>query len=146
MALTIAVGAVIGVAIFGAPGLPPATAEHHIPIAEPDEVVMVSLTEFAIDAVPLTVGEGSLVEFVVKNDGTVEHDFKIGGTEGVSRISPGAERSFQTGPVQGTLTAWCTILGHRENGMEITLQVVDRPKPEGGDEPGTGDSPPESRP
>jgi nitrite reductase (NO-forming) len=145
MTLAIAVGAAIGVAIFGFPGLPPATAEHRIPIRQPDEVVEISLQEFSIGAVPVVLGRGDIVEFAVTNDGSVEHDFKIDGTDGVTRLAPGSERSFQYGPVEGTtVIAWCTILGHRENGMEITLEVVDRPEPADGVPP--GDGPPTDEP
>ncbi len=128
----IAVGAVIGVAIFGAPGLPGASAERRIPTEEPDEIVEVSLREFSIGAVPVSIPRGGVVEFVVVNNGSVQHDFRVNGNEGVSRLDPGSERAFRFGPVEGdSLTAWCTILGHREAGMEITFQVTEQPTPAG---------------
>ncbi len=134
MATSMAAAAAVGVAIFGAPGLPPETSEHHVPFHQPDEVIEITLSEWTIDAIPATVTRGAVVEFVVVNEGTGAHDFKLFGTSGVSRLEPGNRESFQTGPVQGDIVAWCTILGHRDNGMEITLTVVD-PAPTSEDKP-----------
>jgi nitrite reductase (NO-forming) len=128
MAMAMVVGAVIGVAIFGAPGLPGESPEGKIPFAEPDEVINVGLAEFTIAAVPVVVGRDEVIEFVVRNNGTIQHNFKIDGVDGVGNLNPGEERSFVFGPVQGdSLTAWCTVVGHRQQGMEIKLQVVDKP-------------------
>jgi nitrite reductase (NO-forming) len=125
----IVVGATIGVIIFGAPTLPrngPPRSES--PRAEVD----VALVEFSIDASEAEVPRGAIVDFVVTNDGTIQHDFKIDGEDGVPRLDPGSSQRFSFGPVEaGALTAWCTIPGHREQGMEITILVKDVPSDPG---------------
>jgi nitrite reductase (NO-forming) len=112
------VGAAIGVGIFGAPHLPQGG-----PPPPPDLTVEVTLAEFSITASPLEIPSGADVEFTVSNDGELQHDFKIAGQTGVERVPPGGRRSFRYGPVTEDVTAWCTIPGHREQGMEITLPL-----------------------
>ena len=143
MLSALVVGGAIGVAIYGAPGLPPQTREGKVPLREPDEVIEVTLQEWVIAAVPVNLRKGNVVEFKVRNNGTINHNFRIEGLDGTMLLEPGGEESFVWGPVEDTtLTAWCTVLGHRDNGMEITMEIVDRP--EGAPPPGEG--PPDEGP
>jgi len=115
-------GVAVGVAIFGAPGLPQGE-----PPPPPDLTIEVSLQEFSIPAVAEEIPRGAEVEFAVSNDGELQHDFKITGQTGVERVPPGGRSHFRYGPVTEEVTAWCTIPGHREQGMEITLPLSDAP-------------------
>lgn len=114
----IAVGTGIGLAIYGAPHLPPPNPE-----GPPDLVVDVTLVEFDISSEVVQIPEGAEVEFVASNDGDLQHDFKVFGQTGVERVPPGARDRFRYGPVTEEITAWCTIPGHREQGMEITFTL-----------------------
>jgi nitrite reductase (NO-forming) len=125
LVLAIAGGVAVGVAIWGVPTLPRAPeAPAATRQVAPTQIVTVGLAEFTIDADPGVVSSGSVVEFVVTNHGTVQHDFKVNGTVGVDRLDPGTESRFQIGPVREAMTAWCTILGHRESGMEVTISIT----------------------
>lgn len=145
MLSALVVGGAIGVAIYGFPGLPPQTKESKVPLREPDEVIEVTLQEWTIAALPVNVRRGDIVEFRVQNNGTINHNFRIDGLDGTMLLEPGAEESFVYGPAEDTsLTAWCTVLGHRDNGMEITLEIIDRPPGGEGGPPGEG--PPDEGP
>lgn len=121
--LAVVAGLATGVIVFGAPGWPGSPAAGDTTVQE----VAISLSEFTITAVPATVFEGSAVRFVVTNDGTVQHDFKVDGARGTERLDPGATGRFSTDPVRSPIKAWCTILGHREQGMEVTILTEERP-------------------
>lgn len=130
MLLAIAAGSAVGIAIYGVPSLPGETGEGRVPTREPDEIINISLQEWSIGAVPINIRRGDIVEFRVTNNGTVAHNFMIDGKVGVPTMEPGSEETFIYGPVEDpSVTGWCTILGHRQNGMEATLEVVDRPQP-----------------
>jgi len=117
----VAIGLGVSIAIFGLPTLPKApTGEVAPPAAR--ELIEISLSEFVIDASTTIVSPGSRIEFAVTNNGTTQHDFKVEGEQGTSRLEPGTGTRFEIGPIDGPITAWCTILGHRENGMEIVIQ------------------------
>jgi nitrite reductase (NO-forming) len=142
MLLAIAAGSAVGVAIYGVPHLRGETGEGRVPTREPDEVIEISLQEWSIGAVPVNLRRGDVVEFVVRNNGTVAHNFMIDGTVGVPTMEPGTEESFIYGPVEdASVTGWCTILGHRQNGMEVTLEAVERPEPPPDGGPGGGGPP-----
>jgi manganese oxidase len=82
----------------------------------------VSLTEFAISEATVAVG-GSLE---VSNDGAMVHDLVIEGTDvATAQLSAGATEELSLADLsEGTYTVYCTIAGHRDSGMEATLEVV----------------------
>jgi len=123
VAAAMTAGLSIGIAFFGLPTLPTGSAGDANNVARPRQTVVVSLSEFQIDMSPMSVAPDALVEFVVTNDGTVQHDFKVDGEVGAPRLEPGEGYSFQISEVEGPIHAWCTVLGHREQGMEVTIQI-----------------------
>ena len=83
--------------------------------------------EFFFDPNGVTVKSGEIA-FVVKNRGTIEHNFVLEGPGGtiiaqIAVIEPG-----QTGEVKAivpadTYTIYCSLPGHRDAGMVATLRV-----------------------
>ncbi|OCI29795.1 multicopper oxidase domain-containing protein [Oerskovia enterophila] len=65
----------------------------------------------------------SLVLVVTNTDSTV-HDLVLdtGATSG--RLSPGATETFEVGVVGRTVDGWCSIVGHRQMGMVLTIEPV----------------------
>ena len=118
-----ALGTTIGVFFFGVPALPP----PRIPTTPngAGQVVDVSLAEWSITAAPAAVDQGSVVEFVVTNDGVLDHDFKVNGEVGITRLAPGTTARFRYGPIVEPTDAWCTILGHRDQGMQMSLGTTE---------------------
>lgn len=82
----------------------------------------VSLTEFSIS--DATVGVGGTLQ--VSNDGAIAHDLAIEGTDvATSQLSSGATDELSlAGLDEGTYSMFCTIAGHRDSGMEATLEVT----------------------
>ena len=83
----------------------------------------------------VTVAPGAKVTFVIKNEGSQDHEFESGGEGeagiGEILIPPGATRRVSwTAPSEAaTFLAYCDLPGHRAAGMELTLKVV--PEEEG---------------
>lgn len=78
----------------------------------------------------VTVPAGAKVTFVIKNEGSVDHEFESpeSGEAGIEEIliPPGRTRRVTwTAPSEpATYQVYCDLPGHREAGMELTLNVV----------------------
>jgi uncharacterized cupredoxin-like copper-binding protein len=85
----------------------------------------------------ITVSAGAEVTFVIKNEGTVDHEFESNerGEAGIEEIiiPPGRTRRVNwTAPSEaGTYPIYCDLPGHRAAGMELTLVVVESTAPTG---------------
>jgi uncharacterized cupredoxin-like copper-binding protein len=75
----------------------------------------------------ITVRVGAEVTFAVENEGSQDHEFESpeAGIEEIL-IPPGRTRRVGwTAPSEpGVFPVYCDLPGHREAGMELTLQVV----------------------
>lgn len=83
-------------------------------------------TEFTFNGLPGSTSAGT-VEFVMSNEGAVQHNMHIeelGDREIIPTISSGAQASG-TAPLESgsTVTLYCSVPGHRAQGMEAQLQV-----------------------
>ena len=86
--------------------------------------VNVSEKEWVIDLASKTTKAGK-VKFVIKNDGTIEHNFVIKELKlEVSGIQPGQSKEQTVDLKAGTYTIVCDIPGHEEAGMKSTLTVT----------------------
>lgn len=87
--------------------------------------VTVSGTEFSFSPAVITVKNGERVKVAFQNKGNTGHNFGVLGL-GVSTktIGPGQTDTIEfTAPASGTYTFICSVPGHREAGMEGSLQV-----------------------
>ncbi len=79
----------------------------------------------------ITVSAGAEVTFVIKNEGSVDHEFESieKGEAGIQEIiiPPGRTRRVNwTAPNKAaTYPGYCDLPGHRAAGMELTLVVVE---------------------
>jgi uncharacterized cupredoxin-like copper-binding protein len=83
--------------------------------------------EFEFEPRPLKVKAG-LVRFLLINRGSVEHDFAIPslarhGAHEKHLIKPGKTTIVDLELKPGTYEAICTIPGHKEAGMVVTVEV-----------------------
>ena len=93
-----------------------------------------TLTEFAIDG-PLEIGSGP-TRLEVSNEGSVLHNLTLEGGPSTPDLSSDDSAILDLGTLEpGTYLIFCSIAGHREAGMEATLNVVEGAT--GGD-PGAG--------
>lgn len=88
--------------------------------------LQVDASEFMFEPADLTATTGEL-EIALENTGDVEHNFAIEGVQGDEPIVenvPGGESGRGTVSLEpGEYTFYCSVAGHRENGMEGTLTV-----------------------
>lgn len=81
--------------------------------------------DIAYEDVPSSI-TGGVVEFVLDNQGNIEHDIvieELGNGEVVPR-TPGGETGSGTAELEpGTYTLYCSVAGHREAGMEAQIEV-----------------------
>jgi len=77
----------------------------------------VTLTEFAISPASVTVAEGG--KLVVTNNGTVEHNLTVEGTDfATANFGGGESATLDLGGLEpGAYTIFCSVPGHREAGM-----------------------------
>ncbi len=86
--------------------------------------VTVSEKEWMMEDQPAKVKAGT-IKFVVKNDGTIEHNFVIKelNQEVATSIQPGQSKEASITLKPGTYTLICNIPGHEDAGMHTTLTV-----------------------
>lgn len=92
--------------------------------APPSAAVRIGLADFEIGASSTRLTNG-MIELRVTNAGATAHDLRIEGRpEGTEELTPGATtvlRVDATGAEE--LVLWCSLPGHRAQGMTRTLQV-----------------------
>jgi uncharacterized cupredoxin-like copper-binding protein len=90
------------------------------------ETVDISETDFALDPSDVTTKAGE-VTFDVTNDGDTTHNLEIEGN-GVEEelpddLAPGDSGELTVDLASGTYTMYCPVDGHRDQGMEGTVEV-----------------------
>lgn len=89
------------------------------------QTVDVTLTEFSVDPATIEVAPGTEVIVNVTNEGAMAHDLKVNGEDGTEMLEPGASvEGVSLGTITETTQAWCTVPGHRDAGMEMTINVT----------------------
>ena len=121
--LIVAVAAALILAACGG-----STADTPVP-EEPQSqgtVVTVVATEFAFELSEQSFAPGTYT-FVLENQGAMPHDLAIEGpgVETASALIGPGETTELTVEIQaGTYELWCTVAGHRSQGMETTIDAV----------------------
>lgn len=77
----------------------------------------------------IEVPRGMTLEVVFRNTDTMVHDLKFATGVQSGRVLPGEEVTFTVGPVTTDLEGWCTIAGHRAQGMDLLVVAGDPPAP-----------------
>lgn len=83
--------------------------------------------DLVFDEMPAEVAAGT-VEFAMDNQGDLEHDLTIeelGDQRVVARTAGGTTASGTVQLEPGTYTLYCSVPGHRDGGMEETLEVTE---------------------
>src|SRR5688500_10592027 len=94
--------------------------------ASAGSTVTVSLTEFAIDPDPISVGAGGTLAVV--NDGTMAHNLAVkDGDLSTPDLAAGETGSLELGDLApGEHTVICTVAGHEDSGMTATIIYGER--------------------
>jgi uncharacterized cupredoxin-like copper-binding protein len=91
--------------------------------AKPQTKVSVSETEFKITT-DLTSFKAGQITFVAKNDGKIPHDLAVKGTsDKTNEIPPGGTAELKVTLKPGKYELYCTIPGHEQAGMKLTITV-----------------------
>lgn len=90
-------------------------------------VVGVVMREFEFEPRPL-VAKAGRVRFQLINRGSVEHDFMIPELMGEMEherdlVQPGQSKTIEVDLKPGVYEAVCTVPGHKEAGMVLTIEV-----------------------
>ena len=139
LALAVGVGAVVAATGYA---LAAAEAERE-PLGPGVVTVEVGIDRSAFDIGSLRVQEGTLVQFVVRNDDPIDHELVVGDGEVHRRHADGSERRHPPVPGEvsvapgdtamtfyeftepGTVVYACHLPGHVAYGMTGTIEVVE---------------------
>ncbi len=121
--MALVVLAAVGAAACGGRQAAPPEQPQAQPAAPEEGTVMVTTREFGFTLSATEVPAGR-VKFVVRNEGTVEHDFVIVELDKrTSQIRPGQTEELVVDLRPGTYTLVCEVPGHKEAGMTAKLVV-----------------------
>ncbi|GIL27875.1 multicopper oxidase domain-containing protein [Actinocatenispora comari] len=95
--------------------------------AGPRRTVAVHLVD--MDIVPATIGvpRGTRLTLQVTNTGAVRHDLAFPHGPATRMLNPGSSQLLDLGTVTAGETGWCTVPGHKQAGMTLTIQVSGQP-------------------
>ncbi len=85
------------------------------------QTVDVELGDFFIEPEEIPVAPDTELTLRVVNNGDIQHDIKLEGETGTERLPPGEAAEVNLGVVSSGQVLWCTVPGHRDQGMEATI-------------------------
>jgi nitrite reductase (NO-forming) len=91
----------------------------------PVETVAIELGDFFVKPDSVEVPAGTRLAVDATNTGEAVHTLNLEGEDGTDRIKPGDSQTAELGVIDADTDAWCTIPGHREQGMEMTIVVTE---------------------
>lgn len=106
----------------GGPGAGTAAASGHT------TTVHVVAKDMRYDPAVVTLPAGDrLVVDLVNADPTTSHDLVFGNGRATPRLRPGTSAMVDVGLVDAPMDGWCSVVGHRQRGMTLTVQVLGGP-------------------
>lgn len=87
--------------------------------------VDIELGDFSISPETIEVGPQTRLSFNVTNVDDTQHDLTISSSVTTGRLKPGEAAVIEGGVVRKSFTIWCSIKGHREQGMEGRVELVE---------------------
>ena len=88
------------------------------------QTVQVELGDLYVEPSSIDVEAGTELVVEVTNAGAMPHDLKLLGEAGTEMLDPGATETVSLGVISESTEAWCTVPGHKEAGMLMTINVV----------------------
>lgn len=120
--------------------------------------VEVSMEGMRFEPSTIHVPRGNNLRVILHNAGDQAHDLKFANGAESGRLSPGESVTMEVGAITEPLAGWCTIAGHRQQGMTIDVQPDGQASAQGagsdvpgaannaGDEHGAGQQAPQGKP
>lgn len=107
-------------------GISTAAGGHVTASGEVTEItVEVSGMRFTPAEIEVPYGDALVVTF--HNTGTDVHDLTFANGVRTQRLAPGESETIDVGLIGADLDGWCSIAGHRQMGMELTVVVTGAP-------------------
>lgn len=119
--------AAVGIAVSAPTGAVVASGETT------EVTVGVSGMRYTLDEIEVPYGDRLVVTF--HNTGSDVHDLTFANGFRSERLVPGAREVVDVGVIGSDMQGWCSIAGHRQMGMELTVVVTGAPVDASG-EPG----------
>ncbi|WP_067599404.1 multicopper oxidase domain-containing protein [Nocardiopsis listeri] len=85
------------------------------------ETVEVALGDMVIEPGTITVDPGDALVLEVTNEDAQPHDLRMENGTRTPVLAPGESATLEVGVVEGPLQGWCSVMGHRASGMEMTV-------------------------
>ena len=85
--------------------------------------ITVSAIDIDFEPDSVDIPAGSTLVVTLENDGQLEHDFQLEDGSGTGILQAGESETVELGPFDESETAFCTVPGHREAGMEFDINV-----------------------
>ncbi|MEV0842487.1 multicopper oxidase domain-containing protein [Actinocatenispora sera] len=89
--------------------------------------VAVHLVDMDIVPATITLPRGTRLILRVTNSGAVRHDLAFPHGPATRMLNPGGTQRLDLGPVDAGETGWCTVPGHKQAGMTLTIRVSGHP-------------------
>jgi nitrite reductase (NO-forming) len=118
--------ALVLAACNGDGGDSPAPGEAAQPATGEDDSVEIDVVAGDIFYQPegVEIPAGTTLVVHLNNEGALEHDFTTEDGQGTSVLQAGESETAEVGPFEESTTAFCTVPGHREAGMEFEITVT----------------------
>ena len=95
------------------------------PTSAPVKIVKVTAANFRYSPSTIEVPAGTHLKIELTNtDPTMVHDLVFANGVAGSRLSPGQSETIDVGVISATLDGWCSIVGHRQLGMVMTVKAT----------------------
>lgn len=85
--------------------------------------LVVEAFEMGYEPGSITVPSGETFRIALVNTGALRHDLALPDGTQSEALQAGESTVFEIGPLTESVTAWCTIPGHRNAGMEMQIVV-----------------------
>ncbi len=142
--LAVAIGAALDPAAVGASAssAPPAAAG----VAPTGHTTTVAMTakDYRFTPSHIQVPAGEHLVIVVTNTDTMVHDLVLDTGAASGRIDPGQTATVDVGIVGRGIAGWCSIVGHRQLGMVMQIDVTGAPASGAATPPATSPAAPDS--
>ena len=93
-----------------------------------DETTRVTVTaldmRFSPSSISVPLGNRLLID-VVNADPTNVHDLVLDSGQSSGRLADGERATIDAGVIGGDVEAWCSIVGHRQMGMTLSIKAID---------------------
>ncbi|GAA1858981.1 multicopper oxidase domain-containing protein [Paeniglutamicibacter psychrophenolicus] len=139
--LAIAVGVAIDPAASGiaAPPAPPEAGTAAPATTAQTMTVKVQAADMGFTPASIEVPAGThLVIELTNTDAAETHDLVLATGANSGRLAPGQSATVDAGVITSDVSAWCSIVGHRQMGMVLEIKVAGTPAAPG-EEPGAAD-------